>query len=170
MKKFVLAVLILSLFASPMAFADTTGVNLDTIRTNCNAARSMLQRIVSSEKTSRINRGQSYDRTSKLFANFAERLRQNRIDNQKFVNLTNEFNSAAANFRSNYDDYKNSIDTVINSECSSRPGDFYNDLTNARNKRQKVNDEIRNLKEITERYKSAVSELSKSLYGEKTNE
>ena len=170
MKKFVIGVVVLSFITSSVVFAEPTDVNLDIIRTNCNAARSTIQRVVSGDKTSRINRGRAYDRMSRLMINFSERLRQNGIDNRKFVGIANEFSQATASFRTNYDDYKISIDGVINRECVSRPADFYEDLLVARDKRRKLNDNTIHLNEIAERYKSAVSELRQSLYGEKTNE
>ena len=170
MKKIIIGVTIASLVLSPTAFAKASGANLDIVRSNCNAARSTIQRIVSSDKTSRINRGRAYDRMSNLFINFSERLRQNNIDNKKFVEISNQFNVAAKSFRSNYDDYKTSIDSVINRECASRPAEFYEALTNAREKRRKVNDDINILNEIAKHYRNAVNELGKSLYGGKKHE
>jgi len=81
-------VIIASFIMSPVAFAVDMVINFEIIRTNCNAARSTIQRIVSVDKITRINRGWTYDRMGKLFTNFNERLRQNRIDNQQFVELS----------------------------------------------------------------------------------
>lgn len=159
--------IIASFIMSPVAFAVDMVINFEIIRTNCNAARSTIQRIVSVDKITRINRGWTYDRMGKLFTNFNERLRQNRIDNQQFVELSGKFNQATAAFRANYDDYKNSIEYVINTDCTVRPSDFYDALKVARAKRQKINDKIIELDDIIVRYHTAVNELSQSLYGEK---
>ena len=170
MKKIVLGIVIVSLFMTTAVLAAETKLDIDTIRTNCDGARSMIQRIVSSDKTSRINRGRAYDRMSNLFLNFIERLRQNNINSQEFIEITNQFNLAATNFRIDYDDYKNSIDDVINRECVLRPNEFYGTLTDARSKRKKVNDDINILNEIIERYQAAVGELNQSLYKDKKHE
>ena len=161
MKKYVISVLILSFVISPVALAAST----DVIKANCDAARSSLQRIITSDKISRINRGRAYDQMSRLFYNFSERLRQNNIDNQKFTELTNEFNMMTASFRANYDIYKSSIDMVIDRECQSRPEAFYDSLQNAREKRRQVEADINSLNEIAERYQLAVNELDSLLHG-----
>jgi len=160
-KKYVISVLILSFVISPVALAAST----DVIKANCDAARSSLQRIITSDKISRINRGRAYDQMSRLFYNFSERLRQNNIDNQKFTELTNEFNMMTASFRANYDIYKSSIDMVIDRECQSRPEAFYDSLQNAREKRRQVEADINSLNEIAERYQLAVNELDSLLHG-----
>lgn len=143
--------------------AEISATKQDTIRANCDVARSTLQRIVSSDKTMRINRGRVYDRMGKLLGNFSERLAQNGMSNGTLRDLVNRYNNQVSTFRANYDAYRLVIDNVIKSECVNQPTVFYENLGQARSKRQQLNEDMKAIEKTISEYKSVVDGIAKGL-------
>ena len=166
-KKSIVITIVLALtiagISAPFAMAEISPAKLDAIRANCDVARSTMQRIVSSDKTMRINRGRVYDRMGKLLNNFSERLAQNDKSNPKLNDLANRYDNQVASFRSNYDTYRQVIDNVIKSECVNQPTVFYENLDKARTRRQQLNEDMLTIEKTILEFRTIVDEIAKGL-------
>ena len=134
-------------------------VRLNTIRANCVAAQSTIQRIGRNDTTSRINRGRDYDAVLRLFYAMNTRLSANNITEPKLAEITKSFETELQNFRSRYNTYNGNYKASVDINCVSRPADFYSSLDKTRDSRQEINNSIRKLNELIDNYRTVIAEL-----------
>ena len=164
MKQIICASLaIISLGLLGVNFAGAIELNDDqkaTVSQTCVNAQSNLQRVNSSDTTTRINRGRNYDQILKLFYLMNTRAASNNIAEPKLAETTNRFEAELANFRENYNLYNAQLKSTVDFGCSSAPQEFYNQLDRTREKRIVLNENVTRLNSLIEEYKAIIRELT----------
>jgi len=130
------------------------------VQNNCQDLKATLDRIHRSDATMRVNRGQFYEALLKNFlTNFNDRLVINDYNNADFATLSDSYRDRLEQFRDNYSTHEKDLDTVIGTDCTKAPGDFYEKLRTAQNSRLIVERDIESLNSIIVSYKDAVVEF-----------
>lgn len=156
-------------FGGSVAYADDTATTLSdaditTIRTNCVNVQASLNRIKESDALARINIGQQYETIStKLMAPFNSRVGLNRLDAVALTQTTVEFNKKLDEFRSLYQQYKETLTRAIDLKCADQPVTFYDTLTLARDHRAAVREVVVSLGGLVKQYGAQVQSLKDSL-------
>jgi len=163
MKKFVIClmiVLVAAVAVVPLVWAEELSVaSLNTIRTNCVAAQSDIQRIGRNDTISRVNRGRSYDAILKLFDAMNTRAANNNIDEPQLAEIAQSFELEVQNFRNKYNSYSSAYKASVSVDCVGRPTEFYNLLVRTRASRLELHNSINKLDGLINNYKAAVSGL-----------
>lgn len=170
MKFFVVSLMLCGLMLLPANFASAelvplTDVKIMNIRQNCVSAQGALQRIQRSDAATRVNRGQTYEiLLTKLMSPFNGRLAFNRFDEAAtFTDVTKDYEQAANVFKQDYANYEGLISKVLKIKCQDQPVTFYDILTEAREARLQVADDIDEIAKILQEYQGLVNVLQKSL-------
>ena len=130
---------------------------------NCHAAQAVISQIEKADAVSRINRGRAYNNTLDLLFAMNARLSNNRIAAPRLIELTSDFETQLAAFRASYDRYDAELTRVIDINCAQKPTEFYDRLSNAREYRQTIADEIKQLNKIIDEYKSELNKVAEGL-------
>jgi len=130
------------------------------ISQNCAAAQSNLQRLGSSDTTTRINRGRDYDQALKLFFTMNTRVASNNITEPKLAEITKEFENELSFFRDNYNSYNEQLRNTIDFGCVSEPQEFYELLEASRSRRTILNANVTKLNKLIEDYQQAIKDLT----------
>jgi hypothetical protein len=156
----VLSLLGVSLIATQtVSAADLTEAQTTKIVENCSVAQSTLQRISSSDTTTRINRGREYDKVLKLFYTFNTRAASNNITEPRLTELTKQFEETLNSFRADYNRYNDQLKGAYEGNCRSQASAFYDNLTRTRDNRSQVNADIVRLDNLINDYQSVVEGL-----------
>lgn len=155
MKKTVLwlalfANVIVSPFVSAVEPVDET--RLELIRTHCIAAQATMQRVLRSDTVARINRGRSYEEMVKLLAAFNSRAALNTYDASTLVQATAQFESEFAAFKSTWLVYETTLRDGIRMNCRERPADYYDSLTQVRQRRAELTAHIDRMNQLLDTY------------------
>jgi hypothetical protein len=156
---FGLLVASLTLIGSVSA-ADLNDQTRAKIAENCSVAQSTLQRISSSDTTTRINRGRDYDQVLKLFHAMNTRAASNNIAEPKLTELTKSFETALNDFRTNYNQYNDQLKGTYESDCKNQTQTFYDALQKTRDGRSKINNDINKLDALINEYQVVVGGLA----------
>mgnify|MGYP006879904469 CR=1 FL=1 len=154
------------------AYAQTTLTNeqLQLISANCQSAKNTLNQLHVTDALLRVNRGQLYEAVkSKLIDRFNSRLSSNGKDTAGLLVVTNGYANAFNSFRQNYIAYERQLSAAIRIDCDTQPAQFHNAVEEARALRLKLHEDVGNLHEYIDDYRSAVNDLilnDKSLRGE----
>lgn len=153
------AVIFAGLFSVHQASAqdELTTEQTQRIQANCQTIKSTLNQLHVSDALLRVNRGQFYESLAgKLMDRFNSRLGNNGINTTQFAALTSSYRAALNTFRSDYQAYEQQLSRAINIDCTKRAADFHSAVTNAREKRSKVHDDVLKLNQYIVDYKIAV--------------
>ena len=132
-----------------------TDTQIKLIKSNCLSAESILGRIHVSDALMRVNMGQQYESIStKLMAPLNSRISLNQLDGVDLAKTTVAFNSQLDKFRLEYKTYDQTVSDALNMQCSSRPADFYAQITLARSQRTVVHDSVNTLNDLVKQYAS----------------
>jgi hypothetical protein len=157
-----LGLLTISLVSTQVvAAADLTDKHKTKIVENCPVAQSTLQRISSSDTTTRINRGRDYDQVLKLFYTMNTRAASNNIAEPRLAELTKSFEDALNSFRADYNRYNDQLKGAYEIDCKNQAANFYDNLTKTRDGRSGVNADITKLDNIINDYQSVVEGLAR---------
>lgn len=163
MKRIVLASLIITTlcFSSvSLAYAeDLSDERKTSVSQTCVGAQSNLQRLGSSDTTTRINRGRDYDQVLKLFYLMNTRVASNNITEPKLAEITKNFEDELARFRENYNSYNDQLKSTVDFGCVNDPQGFYDSLDAARNRRANLNSNVVRLDNLIEEYQQVIKEL-----------
>ncbi len=146
------------------ATTTLSDTDIATIRANCVNVQASLNRIKESDALARINIGQQYETIStKLMAPFNSRAGLNRLDAVALTQTTVEFNKKLDEFRSLYQQYKETLTRAIELKCTDQPVTFYDTLTLARSHRAAVREVVVTLGGLVKQYGTQVQALKDSL-------
>lgn len=146
-------------FAAPLVSADVDTNRTDMIRANCHAAQSTMQTVSRNETVVRINRGRAYDQILKLMHTFNARLAANNKSAPKLDEITADFEKEINKFRSSYNDYEDSINGAIKTNCASQPVAFYEGLVEARLRRSVLNARIKAMDGLLDHYYTVLEQV-----------
>ncbi|MDB5160520.1 MAG: exported protein of unknown function [Candidatus Saccharibacteria bacterium] len=156
-----IAASLLSVFALKNTYAeDLSADQVSRISANCLSIKGSLNQLHASDALLRVNRGQIYESMgSKLMGNFNARLGNNGLDNKGLVVVSDEYQTALATFRNDYQAYEKQLSTTIKIDCSKDQVGFHTALLDARTKRTTVHDDILHLNQYIDDYRSAVNDF-----------
>lgn len=154
-----------------VAYADDTTTSLtdndlSTIRHNCLTVQATLSRIHESDALARVNLGQQYETiATKLMAPLNSRVALNRLDGVALTQTTVAFNNTLNQFRTQYQQYEQTLLKAIQLKCTDQPVTFYDTLNLARSQRTTVRDAITELTKLINQYRDQVKTLAQSVEG-----
>ena len=156
-----IAASLLSVFGLKTSYADDLSDDQKSrIQANCLSIKGSLNQLHASDALLRVNRGQIYESVgTKLMNSFNSRLSNNGLDNKGLVSVANEYQTALASFRSDYQLYEQQLSATIKTDCTKDPTTFHNALEDARTKRSKVHDDVLRLNQYIDDYRSAVNDF-----------
>lgn len=131
----------------------------NAVSQTCVSAQSNLQRIGSSDTTTRINRGRDYDQVLKLFYLMNTRVASNDITEPKLSEITKNFENELTLFRENYNSYNEQLKGTVDFGCVAEPQSFYDSLDTTRSRRANLNSNVVKLDSLIENYQTAIKEL-----------
>lgn len=156
-----IAVLLLPVFGSNNSYAEELSDDqIGRIKTNCLAIKGSLNQLHATDALLRVNRGQIYESVgTKLMNNFNGRLNNNGLDNKGLVVVTNQYQTALATFRTDYQSYEQQLSTTIRIDCAKDPITFHEALLDARIKRDIVHTDVIRLNQYIDDYRSAINDF-----------
>lgn len=165
-KKIIILAVLLAVAMATMPVFLASAAKLDevkttTVKANCVAAQSAIQRIGRSDMTSRINRGRDYDTILKMFYAMNARAAANGITEPKLSNITKQFENELSAMRSSWNNYSGKYketSTAIN--CEQQPQIFYDSLEATRQTRKDLSNSVKKLNKLIDDYKNTVGNLA----------
>ncbi len=155
-----LAVLAVGLFGASAVFAQTgadiSPEKLSVIVQHCSSSQFALQQIEKRDAVSRINRGRDYDQMLRQVSAMNSRFAYNKISAPDMLQITSDMQSHIDKFRANYDKYDTDLTNAAAIDCKSKPADYYDVVTHARDDRNAVGDEVQTINDLTNQYRSAL--------------
>lgn len=147
------------------ADAQTLGdAQIETIRQNCVAAQSNMQRLELNEAVTRRNRGVTYESTIKLMAALNSRIAANKLTAPELSTITAEVEQKRSQFTDNYIDYNNSYNVTMRlPKCREQPVTFYDYLTRTRELRIELATNIDDIDRLLDSYQLALNNLNTSV-------
>ena len=139
MKRYILGLILFSVvaFSAPVQAVDPIeDSRIDLIRSVCISSQGAMQRVLVSDRVTRINRGRAYEDTVKLLAAFNSRAALNTYNVSDLVANTATLETQFGKFKNQYLDYEQKLKIVIDVDCKDRPAEFYNNLQRARASRR----------------------------------
>jgi hypothetical protein len=144
----------------PAKAEDLTPDQVERVKTNCVSIKSSLSQLHASDALLRVNRGQVYEAVaSKLMDSFNNRLGSNRLDNKAMTTVTDRYRTALTNFRTDYIAYEQKLSETIRIDCVAQPNTFHTSLSEARELRAKVHEDVERLHRNIDDYRSSVSDF-----------
>lgn len=166
MRKLVTGLLLVGLiFGGTAAYAEDTRATLTdadiaNIKSNCVSVQAALNRVQESDTLARVNLAQQYETISnKLMAPFNSRAGLNRLDAVAVTQTTVAFNKKLDEFRTLYQQYKETLNRAIQLKCVDQPVTFYDTLTLARDHRAAVREAVVSLGGLIKQYATQVQAL-----------
>lgn len=137
--------------------------HIERIRSNCIEAQTKLTQLHTADTLLRVNRGQLYEQIlTKLMSPFNSRVALNNLSSSELVSIAATYQQQLAAFRTNYQQYEETLSAALKINCTDQPVAFYDKVAEARDKRKKVHDSTLELKQSIETYKNAFSSFRNS--------
>lgn len=147
--------------------APLTGAHIERIKANCIDAQTTLNQLHASDGLLRVNRGQAYESIStRLMAPLNSRLVLNRIDTYDLLPLATKYDQQLNDFRTTYQTYEVAMSKTLATNCIKQPSNFYDNLTDTREKRQKTHAAVVSLQKTIRNYGDEFNDFAKK-YTEK---
>lgn len=144
--------------------SQPTATMISNITQNCASIKQSLSQLQRADSRVRVYLGASYERIATSFINpLATRLARNNLTDSSLHSIQSEFSSAQDAFRFAYTDYMREMDTLIATDCLSRPDEFYEQLVIARARRETLRQSTVKLTTLTNQQLTAVQKLEASL-------
>jgi len=124
----------------------------EIIMMNCRETKSILTRLEKADISTRLNRGADYDKLLSLMFAMNARLASNKIAAPELADITAQFGSEVAEFRSNYDIYNDDLGKANDIDCYAKPIEFYERLENIRRSRAKLHENVKHLRQLADDY------------------
>ena len=142
-----------------------TDAQISQIKNNCMSAKSTIARLHANDALLRVNRGQMYESmTTKLMARFNARVDSNHLDSKDLESVTQNYNTALATFRTDYQAYEESLSGALNIDCTKEPVTFYDAVADARTKRSRVHVDVIKLHQYIDDYSAAFDAFTTNFY------
>jgi hypothetical protein len=118
-----------------------TQAHIDRIRSSCVGAQSTLYQLHASDALLRVNRGQLYESIStKLMEPFDGWLTLNSYNAADLVSVAATYDRELTDFRTDYQVYEEAMSKTLQINCTNQPVEFYDSVTDTRNKRTIVHE------------------------------
>lgn len=132
----------------------------EQIRTNCTTIKSDISQLQASDALLRVNRGQVYESIrARLMDTFNARLSSNGLDARGLTVVTNRYDAALKDFRTNYQTYERQLTSALRIDCTEDPDGFHFAVENARIERAVLNRTVLRLHQVMDDYRNAVSDF-----------
>ncbi len=165
-KRFALALSIVLLITGPVVHAEDPSSLLLTddqivlIKTNCLDTQSTLQRVHSSDALARFNLGQQYNIIStNLMAPMNSRIALNKLDGVSLTQTTVTFNNEVDHFNAMYQQYEQTMQRALKSNCKDEPVSFFDTINLARDHRAAVRESVDTLNMLLKQYDAQLGVL-----------
>lgn len=146
--------------------APMTEAHIARIRASCVEAQSTLTQLHASDALLRVNRGQQYESIStKLMAPLNSRIALNRLDGVTLVSVAAKYEGQLADFRSRYQQYEEAMSRTLKINCTNQPVAFYDSVSDARTKREKVHAATTVLHQTVRDYKNEFETFARQIEG-----
>jgi hypothetical protein len=142
---------------------DATAVRYQTIRDRCQSLHLLLDELQRRDLVSRTNLGREYENVARLFSAFNQRVKNNNLNAQQFEQLTSDFNSASAQFRSAYVQYDDGLIALQQIDCKDKPADFDTQLGKTRELRDITEGAATHANAIAGQYRTQMVQLQAEL-------
>jgi flagellar biosynthesis chaperone FliJ len=86
---------------------------------------------------------------------FNSRVALNNLNSSELVSIAATYQQQLASFRTNYQQYEETLSSALKMNCTDQPVAFYDKVADAREKRKKVHESTLQLKQSIETYKNA---------------
>ena len=140
---------------------------LAQIRQNCVKAQTALSQLNVSDAGMRSSRGSLYETIStKLMAPLNSRIAYNRLSGLKLAATTLVYDKRFTVFQSSYRSYENAMTQTLSIKCEDQPEAFYTSVAAAREKRQKLHDDVVALNGLLQTYKNDFEDFAKANGGD----
>lgn len=137
------------------------------IKSHCSEVQATLSRVHANDALLRVNRGQIYELiSSKLMARLNSRIALNSLDSSAFIDVSTDYERHMKDFRSAYQRYEVSLSDAMEIDCTEDPVKFYEQLSDARQKRTEVFASTQTIADDVKDYKKVFDEFAKSYQGE----
>lgn len=144
--------------ARAQTLPELTQEQEDRIRANCITMKAAVNQLHASDALLRVNRGQIYESmASNLMDRFNTRLASNDLDNRGMITVSTNYRTALSTFRENYITYEQKLSQTLRIDCVEQPAAFYRATQEARTLRAVVHDDVQQLHEYIDDYRSAVN-------------
>ncbi len=138
--------------------AVLSDTHIQRIQQNCKTALRVIQQIHVNDAPLRINRAQVYDSiSSKLMTPLNGRLIVNKLDASAMVKTTAEYQKTLADFIASYYRYDNKMSDVLTINCVKEPQRFYDELSQARQMRTVVHNNVIKINGLIDEYGASFS-------------
>lgn len=154
------AITLVSCYFSAAAHADDTSLpmteaHITRIRNNCVQAQSSLIQLHATDALLRVNRGEIYESIStKLMEPLDSRAAINSLDATQLVSIATMYDQQLTTFRDDYQQYEQTMSKTLKIDCKNQPVEFYDSVTDTRNKRLTVHNDTVNLQATIQSYKT----------------
>lgn len=132
------------------------------IKASCVGVQVVLQKIKYNDAANRVNRGQGYESlVTRMIIPMNSRAAVNGFSNSaaSLANITSRYQQSFKNFKKNYDNYDDALNSTLRIKCQEKSTEFYTHLTEARKYRTNLANDITSLTQIMEEYRQAVVKL-----------
>lgn len=150
--------LLLAIVLGQSVSAQTSGSlsegHIARIRQNCTRAQATLNQLEKSDALLRNNRGQLYEQIStKLMAPLNSRIALNRLEGLTLTAISLEYDNQLTSFRSSYLQYEEAMSRTLKIDCANKPVEFYESVTDTREKRRKLHGDTVALNALLQSYR-----------------
>lgn len=153
----------LTLFVSPFVRAATpqplTDLHIASIKVGCTSALQGLLQVQKTEAATRVNRGREYEALLKLVAAFNSRIVVNKLDAPVLTSTTAKMQTKFTSFQQHYLTYADKVDATLGINCKTAPVTFYDNLVIAREAREAVATDIREMDSLLDEYQKGLDEF-----------
>lgn len=162
------AALAILLFLQPMLVSaqatELSQERLAEIKQGCGSAQISLQQLQKRDAVSRINRGRAYDQLVSQITAMNSRLAYNNVNLPELVAISKELQAHIDQFRFIADkQYLEHLVSAIKVNCKDKPAEFYTQLRQAREERDKVVSEVDSIDQLIATYRETLAKYQASL-------
>lgn len=123
--------------------APMTDAMVAHIRDVCSSAQGDLTRLHASDALLRVNQGQALLSISdRLMTPLNSRIALNQLDGGSLTSITSTYVTQFNTFSTDYQQYEEAMSHAMQIDCTKEPVTFYDAVTDARNKRSVVHDDM----------------------------
>lgn len=163
-KRFALIVaLLVMLVPDGVAMAQSSSDYLDLVKTRCDATKQLVDQQRRSDLVARINKGRAYQIIIDQQSAFSLRLRNNKVSADTFDHEQAALQEGVNSFRTAYDRYDDSMASLLNIDCKSKPQDFAQQLVVARSLRQIIGNVVADTDTELARYRQDVTNFKQEI-------
>lgn len=141
-----------------------TDAQISAIQANCNAVKVNLELLHGNDAVFYVNMSQRYNGIAqRLMAPMNSRIALNGMDGVALTKVTVEYNEGVQAFTRQYAIYEKSLQRAIDTDCQTKPVEFYSAVSVARVNREDLADVVSSLYEIGGEYSKEVALFKKTL-------